>query len=70
MHAERDEQLAEVGLDVEGITQAALALAIATGWTPPERDAESKPKSAANNPSSAPAAARGILAGNEPFCAR
>ena len=35
MHAERDEQLAEVGLDVEGITQAALALAIATGWTPP-----------------------------------
>ena len=26
LHAERDEQLAEVGLDVEGITQAALAL--------------------------------------------
>ena len=44
LHAERDEQLAEVGLDVDGITQAALALAIATGWTPPERDAEAKPK--------------------------
>src|SRR6202042_2349504 len=28
MHAERDEQLAEVGLDVDGITQAALGLAI------------------------------------------
>ena len=26
MHAERDEQLAEVGLDVEGITQAALTI--------------------------------------------
>ena len=35
MHAERDEQLAEVGLDVEGITQAALDLAIATGWATP-----------------------------------
>jgi 1-deoxy-D-xylulose-5-phosphate synthase len=31
MHAERDEQLAEVGLDVDGITQAALLLARAVG---------------------------------------
>jgi 1-deoxy-D-xylulose-5-phosphate synthase len=31
MHAERDEQLAEVGLDVDGITRAALDLARAAG---------------------------------------
>jgi 1-deoxy-D-xylulose-5-phosphate synthase len=31
LHAERDEQLAEVGLDVEGITRAALDLAAAVG---------------------------------------
>ena len=34
LHAERDEQLAEVGLDVEGITQAALELARAVGLAP------------------------------------
>jgi 1-deoxy-D-xylulose-5-phosphate synthase len=34
LHAERDEQLAEVGLDVAGITQAALELARAIGLTP------------------------------------
>jgi 1-deoxy-D-xylulose-5-phosphate synthase len=31
LHAERDEQLAEVGLDVDGITAAALELARAAG---------------------------------------
>ncbi|MFO0960603.1 MAG: transketolase C-terminal domain-containing protein [Isosphaeraceae bacterium] len=31
MHAERDEQLAEVGLDVDGITKSALELARAVG---------------------------------------
>ncbi|MBV8677558.1 MAG: hypothetical protein JO355_10395, partial [Planctomycetaceae bacterium] len=31
LHAERDEQLAEVGLDVAGITRAALDLARAVG---------------------------------------
>jgi 1-deoxy-D-xylulose-5-phosphate synthase len=31
LHAERDEQLAEVGLDVEGITAAALELARSMG---------------------------------------
>jgi 1-deoxy-D-xylulose-5-phosphate synthase len=31
LHAERDEQLAEVGLDVDGITRAALELARAAG---------------------------------------
>jgi 1-deoxy-D-xylulose-5-phosphate synthase len=33
LHAERDEQLAEVGLDVDGITQSALELARAVGLT-------------------------------------
>jgi 1-deoxy-D-xylulose-5-phosphate synthase len=68
MHAERDEQLAEVGLDVEGITHAALELAIAIGWTSREQAAETK--AGALNPSSPAGPARGILAGNEPFCAR
>jgi 1-deoxy-D-xylulose-5-phosphate synthase len=40
LHAERDEQLAEVGLDVAGITAAALALARTVGWTAPELDTE------------------------------
>ena len=61
LHAERDEQLAEVGLDVEGITQAALALARATGWTPRERDADVKAKTAINSSGATPE--RGILAG-------
>ena len=34
LHAERDEQLAEVGLDVDGLTLAALELARAIGLTP------------------------------------
>ena len=69
MHAERDEQLAEVGLDVEGITRAALDLAIATGWALPERETATNGK-AAIPASSGPGPERGILAGNEPFCAR
>jgi 1-deoxy-D-xylulose-5-phosphate synthase len=36
LHAERDEQLAEVGLDVEGITRAALELARNVGMSTPE----------------------------------
>ncbi len=36
LHAERDEQLAEVGLDVEGVTRAALGLARAVGMSIPE----------------------------------
>jgi 1-deoxy-D-xylulose-5-phosphate synthase len=36
LHAERDEQLAEVGLDVEGVTRAAMDLARAVGIAPPE----------------------------------
>lgn len=34
LHAERDEQLAEVGLDVDGLTAAALDLAKTVGLTP------------------------------------
>jgi len=34
MHAEREEQLAEVGLDVDGITRAAVELARAVGLAP------------------------------------
>jgi 1-deoxy-D-xylulose-5-phosphate synthase len=74
LHAERDEQLAEVGLDVEGITQAALGLAIATGWAHPDhRDAGTNGNGngkAMTKPSSAPGNERVILAGNEPFRAR
>ena len=36
LHAEREEQLAEVGLDVDSIGRAAKALAIAVGWSLPE----------------------------------
>jgi 1-deoxy-D-xylulose-5-phosphate synthase len=36
LHAEREEQLAEVGLDVDGITQAALELARNVGLSLPE----------------------------------
>jgi len=69
LHAERDEQLAEVGLDVEGITQAALALAKATGWVVQEREVEANGKAAIDT-SSHRGSEPGILAGNEPFCAR
>ena len=36
LHAEREEQLAEIGLDVEGIMRAASALAMAVGWSTQE----------------------------------
>ena len=71
MHAERDEQLAEVGLDVEGITQAALGLAIATGWAHPKTDAVTNGNGKPTiKPSSTPGPERVILAGSEPFRAR
>jgi 1-deoxy-D-xylulose-5-phosphate synthase len=69
MHAEREEQLAEVGLDVEGITRAALNLAIATGWSQPDRETGTNGKPAVKA-ASGPGPEQGILAGNEPFCAR
>ena len=42
LHAEREEQLAEVGLDIDGIMRAASALAVATGWSPQELRADGK----------------------------
>src|SRR5262249_11364269 len=39
LHAERDEQLAEVGLDTEGIIRSALALARAVGTLVPDPEA-------------------------------
>ena len=38
LHAERDEQLAEVGLDLEGITNAAIELARTVGLAPTASD--------------------------------
>ena len=53
MHAERDEQLAEVGLDVDGITRAALELARSVGLPSPScaraggrRHGQHRPRSA------------------------
>ncbi len=44
LHAERDEQLAEVGLDVDGIVRAAVDLARTVGVLPPaEPDADAAP---------------------------
>jgi hypothetical protein len=42
LHAEREEQLTEVGLDVDGITKAAVALARSVGWSrlEPETNAQ------------------------------
>jgi 1-deoxy-D-xylulose-5-phosphate synthase len=51
MHAERDEQLAEVGLDFDGIVRSALALAVEMGWSIDEPTASTK---AALTPSTAP----------------
>ncbi len=59
MHAERDEQLAEVGLDVEGVTRAALSLARAIGMSISE---VSKTKGG-NGTAPAAGPERGVLAG-------
>jgi 1-deoxy-D-xylulose-5-phosphate synthase len=68
LHAEREEQLAEVGLDVDGIMRAATALSIAMGWSPQElktdRTAEMRLTSTA-----APVGERGIRTSNEQSCA-
>ena len=69
LHAERDEQLAEVGLDVDGIMQAAATLAMAVGWSLQEFTTGAK-----TNPvldlSSTPVPEPSVRAGNEPSCAR
>jgi 1-deoxy-D-xylulose-5-phosphate synthase len=68
LHAERDEQLAEVGLDVDGIMRATLALAKAVGSSRPKPNNDAKTKSALGSPST-PVAQRNILAGNQSSCA-
>ena len=70
MHAERDEQLAEVGLDVEGITRAALDLAMRHRLDLPRAGGRHQRKGGRQASSSTPGPERGILAGNEPFRAR
>jgi 1-deoxy-D-xylulose-5-phosphate synthase len=69
LHAERDEQLTEVGLDLDGIAQAALSQAIAVGWSPSELGTDRQLKAALAS-SAARGSHRGIMAGNEPSCAR
>ena len=64
LHAERDEQLSEVGLDVDGIMRAALALAKAVGLTRPSQNNHIKAKSALGLPSTS-VAERNILAANQ-----
>jgi len=59
----------EVGLDVDGITQAALSLAMAVGWSPPEPETDAQAK-AVHGPSTTTGSQRGVLAGNEPSRAR
>jgi len=69
LHAERDEQLAEVGLDVDGIVRAALESARAAGLAFSEvedevaDDAETKPK-AANGRTNGAAAASAVSIGS------
>ena len=60
LHAERDEQLAEVGLDVDGIMRATLALAKAVGSSRPKPNNDAKTKSALGS-TSTPVAQRSIL---------
>jgi 1-deoxy-D-xylulose-5-phosphate synthase len=67
LHAERDEQLAEVGLDVEGITQAALALARAVGLSMPARGSDGTAVLSSASPETP---TRAVLARNESSCAR
>ena len=66
LHAERDEQLAEVGLDVDGITRSASALAMGVGWSLHESRTSDITKTALTSSSvSAPLRERSIRANNE-----
>ncbi len=69
LHAERDEQLAEVGLDIDGIMRAASTLAMSVGWSLQELKTGSITKTLLR-PLQPRAAERGIPAGNGPSCAR
>ena len=59
LHAERDEQLAEVGLDEEGILRAALEMAAKVGLVPAEAGAGVVVNGSAANGSAPPLAAGG-----------
>jgi 1-deoxy-D-xylulose-5-phosphate synthase len=69
LHAERDEQLAEVGLDVDGITQAALELARSVGLPLPELRPELDHDQATSPAHQSPVAAARLSAKSQP-CAR
>ena len=64
LHAERDEQLAEVGLDVDGIMRAAKTLAIAIGWR------ESKRQGTTDKVFAPTIGSRRLEAGKEESCSR
>jgi len=67
LHAERNEQLTEVGLDVDGITRATLALAKAVNASRPKLSTDTKPKLTVGSPST-PVAQRIMLAGQQSSC--
>ena len=67
LHAEREEQLAEVGLDVDGIMRAALALAVAMGWSPQELKTDGRVEMAVP-PISCPFGERSIRISKEQSC--
>jgi 1-deoxy-D-xylulose-5-phosphate synthase len=69
LHAERDEQLAEAGLDLDGITEAALSLARSVGWSLPQPTVELSAQNRLGSPSQA-GIGHGMLAGNERSCAQ
>jgi 1-deoxy-D-xylulose-5-phosphate synthase len=69
LHAEREEQLAEVGLDVDGITRAALALADIVGFSSSNQCATAEITTGVIAVA-APTSDRRMLAGREPFCSR
>jgi 1-deoxy-D-xylulose-5-phosphate synthase len=69
LHAERDEQLAEAGLDCDGVTEAALALARSVGCSFPEPASEANAAigvAAASQPGNG----HSVLAGNPRSSAR
>jgi len=69
LHAERDEQLAEAGLDLDGITEATLALARCVGWSVPGPTTDVAAESRIGTSSQAENG-HSVLAGNDRSCAR
>jgi 1-deoxy-D-xylulose-5-phosphate synthase len=69
LHAERDEQLAEVGLDVDGIVRTAMALAKMVGSSS-SSERETTAVTTGEIAVSSSNSSRRILTGDNPFCAR